>query len=337
MAGATHLALGVGFALCFGFAALLAAAEASLVRVRRPQVTVAGPTRGTRQLLALLGDLPVALNTILLLALLCQVGAASIAGYWAQRIFGDLAVSASSIAVTALLFVYAEALPKTRAVSAPVKYALRLAPFVSVLTRLLHRPVRVIVGFAEMQSPGPATFSTIMTEPELRASAEEAAEAGEIEPGDAGLIERSFLFGDTTAAAVMVPRHRIVSLPRDCTAVTGLSVSIDTGHRRLPVTAGGLDDIVGHVRLRDLSSLSRSAPSASVAAVTSDSLRCPGDEPIASVLKRMQSSGRWLAIVEDDSGRTEGLLTIEDVVAELVGEISDDAPTALGPSRSRSR
>jgi len=329
VSAASHIAFVLAFLTCFGFAMLLAAAEVSLVRVRRAQVGIEVPSgsRRSRQLLTLLDELPVALNTVLLLALLCQVGAATIAGYWAQRTFGDLAVSVSSIVVTVLLFIYAEAVPKTLAVSAPVRYAVRLSPMVAVLVRLLRHPVQAMVRFADIQSPATASFSTVLSEPELLASAEEAARAGEIDHDDAGLIERSFRFGDAAVSAIMVPADRIVALHGQVDTTAALAIAIGAGHRRLPVTGSSLDEVLGHVRLRDLVAASQENPRTSVASICAEMLRCPPDEPVAELLRAMQSAGVWIALVVDD-GRTRGLVTIEDIVAELVGEIADDAPPA---------
>ncbi len=325
--GTTHIALGVAFAACFCLAALLAVAEVSMVRVRRAQITVEAPPGPRRaQLLAILDDLPVALNAVLLLALLCQVGAATIAGYWSQRTFGDVAVSVSSVVLTLLLFVYAEAVPKTIAVSSPARAALRLSPFVAGLTRVLGRPVQFIVRFADLQSPSAASFSTVLSEPELRASAEEAAEAGEIDDDDVDRIERSFAFGDAAVSAIMVPVDRIISVPASCTVADALTTAIDVGHRRLPVVGASIDDVIGHVRLRDLAAMSRSRPQDTVAAIAAPIIRCRPHQLIATLLERMQSTGTWLALVEGVDSRTAGLVTIEDIVEELVGEIADDVP-----------
>ncbi len=98
------------------------------------------------------------------------------------------------------------------------------------------------------------------------------------------------------------------------------------GHRRLPITTGGVDHIIGVAQLRDMAAAVTSTPSAPVATLSSPALRADPSLAIPHLLQLMQSSRVWIAIVVDDRGQTVGLATIEDLVAELVGEIADDDP-----------
>lgn len=338
MSPTAHTLLAAGFLICFGTAAMLAAVEVSLVRVRRVQVIAEAEDRPLRrrQLLALIDELAITLNAVLLLALLCQVGAATIAGYWAQRVFGDPAVSVSSVVVTLLLFVYAEAIPKTAAVASPLSVALRFAPLVRVLARLLRWPVRGVARFADLQAPGATTISTALSERELLASAAEAAREGHIDEKDASLIERSLAFGDTTASSIMVAREAIVSVPATASVADALGTALVAGHRRLVVIGADLDQIEGMVRLRDLAAVAQSDPSASVSTLATETLECSPLEPIGSLLTAMQAATRPIAIVRARDGGTAGMVTIEDIVEELVGEISAD-PQASSPTPWSSR
>ncbi|MDH3680982.1 MAG: CNNM domain-containing protein [Acidimicrobiia bacterium] len=312
--------------LCFLGAATLSVAEVSIIRVRRSEVLVdAGERRSSsRDLLELLDDLPVVLNSILLLVLLFQVCTATIGGFLAGRWFGGIGVTVATFAVTAVLFLYAEAVPKTVAVRSPKRMALRLTPLLKAVVRVLRPFVAVLVRLADLQSPGSTVSLGALTEEEIRALARESAAAGEIAEHDVVLVDRSFEFNDRSVGEVMVPRGGVRAVQARETVGTALTRAFQLGHRRLPVYRRDLDDIVGIVRLRDLAAIARDAPGTPAEAVATEALRCRADDPISELLTKMQRAGSWLAIVTDGSDRTVGLATVEDLVAELVGEIADE-------------
>jgi CBS domain containing-hemolysin-like protein len=316
----------VALAFCFVGAATLAAVEVSIIRVRRSEILVDARNgdKRSQRLLRLLDRLPIVLNTVLLLVLLLQVAAATIGGFLAGRWFGGVGVTVMTVLMTAVLFVYAEAIPKTRAVRAPQQTALRSTHVLEVLSRLLRPVVAGLVRLADFHvGTGEPTFGPL-TEKEIRALANEAAEAGEIAEDDAELVERSFEFNDRRVCEVMVPRNGIVAVAADDKVLDALSVAISAGHRRLPVHMNGLDDVVGVIRLRDLAAIAPTEPGALTSTAMSAVLRSHMNDPISGLLRRMQSSRQWLAVVVDDDERTMGLATIEDIVSELVGEIADD-------------
>lgn len=314
----------VGFVGCFIGAAGLSAAEVSIVRLRRSEVLVEverGEAR-SRRLLELIDDLPVVLNTILLLVLLLQVAAATISGFLAGRWFGGAGVTVSTIVTTTVLFVYAEAIPKTRAVAAPRRTALRSTSTIYTLARLFRPVVGALIRLAGLQSGAEITTIGVLTEAEIRALAKESAQAGEIAERDADLVNRSFTFNDRLVVDVMVPANEIVAMNASGSVTEALGRAISAGHQRLPVYRDSLDDIVGVVRLRDLAAQARKNPTPSTSAVMRTILRCRDNDPISDLLRRMQAEGSWMAVVCDEGG-TLGLVTIEDIVAELVGEIAE--------------
>jgi CBS domain containing-hemolysin-like protein len=328
-----------GLVTCIAVAAGLAVAEVSLLRVRRTQIV---PTRGddprADRLLALLDDLPAVLNVVLLSVLLVQVGAAAIAAVLAERWFGGGAVPVMSLMLTLLLFVGAESVPKTRAVQDPPRNALRVATGLRLLVALLRRPVVLLLRLFTPEREGVERHD-VVSEAELRLLARRSAAVGVIEPGDVTLMERSFRFGDLQVRHVMVPRDRIRYVDETETAANGFERALAYGHRRMPVVRGDLDHVVGVVRLRDLAAANgrtaaddpADAGSAghSAGSLMAPPLHCSPCDPLAKVLRVMQSTGQWLAVavVADEEGavpRTVGLVTIEDIVAELVGEIADE-------------
>lgn len=323
-----ELALGAALLSCLAATAVLAVAEVAIVRVRRSEVTARASEGDIRaaSVLKLLDELPIVLNSILFSVLLLQVSAATIGTFLAARWFGGVGVTLASLALTVVLFIYAEAIPKTMAVRSPYAMSVRVAPMLSVLSSVTRPLVRVLVALADLQSPGRGTILSAFTEQEIMTVAREAAQAGEIEQRDAELVARSFRFNDRAVMDVMVDRSRIAAVSGQETALRAMTKAISAGHRRLPVVNEGLDHVAGVVRLRDLAAHSHSRPQTLVKELASPLLFCAPEERIAALLTRMQHTKRPLAIVTASDGRTLGLVTIEDLVAELVGEISDADP-----------
>ncbi|MEN8233915.1 MAG: hemolysin family protein [Actinomycetota bacterium] len=308
-------------------AVVLGAAEAALLRVQRVRVEVKaadGDHRSVR-LLHLLDNLPLVLNTVLLAVLLVQIGAATVTGVFTGRHFGNLGVTVASIALTIVLFVYAEAIPKTYAVHHPAAVARATAPLVSALAWLFRPLVAVLVAFADMQAPGKGVAGQVgVTEDELRMLATQAATQGAIDENDRTLMERAFELGDRTVDEILTPRIDLIAVRSDASVSEALDVAIRSGHRRLPVYEDDLDHIRGVVRLQDLAATVTESPDAPVAIVASRELVVPETKRVVDLLAEMQSSGIHLAVAVDEHGGTAGIVTIEDVAAELVGRISDE-------------
>lgn len=304
----------------------LALVEASLLHVRRSAVVVDAQTgdRRSERLLGLVDDLPRVMNAVLLAVLLCQVTAATIAGVLARRWVGSAGVTVATLVVTIVLFVYGEAIPKTLAIRQPLRIARRLSGPIRSLTGILRPAVSALVWVADVQSPRTET-DTSVGEKELRHLAREAASAGRIEASDAELVERSFAFGDLCVEQIMVARADVVAVSADTPVEEALRAAIAAGHRRLPVFEGGLENIVGFTRLRDLADAGSEDSAGIVAERIRPALSVRSTMLVIDVLRAMQSSTRHLAVVLDDADETEGILTIEDAVRELVGTIEHDA------------
>jgi CBS domain containing-hemolysin-like protein len=306
---------------------VLGASEAALLRVQRVRVEVAAAEgdRRSSQLLHLLDDLPQVLNTVLLVVLLVQIGAATVVGMLSGRHVGNLGVTIASVALTVVLFVYAEAIPKTYAVRHPYRVARATQPILSALTWVLRPVVSVLVWFADLQAPGSGiAATTTITEEELRRLASHAAVEGSIEESDRELMERAFEMGDRTVEEILTPRTEMVAVDAETTVAEALDVAVHSGHRRLPVYQGDLDHIRGVVRLRDLAAAITNAPDAAVTTVATRELVVPETKRVIELLSEMQSAGVYLALAIDEHGGTAGIVTVEDVVAELVGRVSDE-------------
>ncbi len=324
---ASDLTLAILLVALIVSAVVLGAAETSLLRVRQVRVELLAEegNRRARRLVALLHDLPRVLNSVLLAVLLVQIGAATVAGVLAQQWFGNLGVTIGSVVLTAVLFVYGEAIPKTYAVRYPLPTALMLAWPVWALATMLRPLVSILVTIADLQAPGTGIASPVaVSEAELRALAAEAEEAGEIERTDRELIERAFRLGDRHVGEIIVPRTDIVGVPAEAGVAEALEIAISSGHRRLPVYAGSLDEIVGVVRLRDLAGAVAAGAPATVRDMAGEVLVAPESKRVVDLLGEMQAQALHLAVVVDEHGGTAGMVTIEDVVEQLVGDVADE-------------
>jgi len=320
------------FVFLFLIAVVLAAAETALVRVSRVRIAAVAEEGGrrARRTLKLLDDLPLVLNTILLVVLLVQIGAATVTGILAGRWFGGVGVTISSFVLTFFLFVYSEAIPKTYAYRAASSVVMTLAYPIGWLTTLLRPIVTVLVKFADLHAPGRGIATTpTVTERELRSLAAAAATEGEITDADLTLIEGAFRLGDRVAEEVMVPRVDMVAVPASAQAHEALEIALGSGHRRLPVYDGSIDNIIGVVRQRDLVV----GPDRPVGEIAYPPLLVAERKRVLELLGEMQSGGTHVAIVIDEHGGTSGMVTIEDIVEELFGVVSEEKTVVAPPAR----
>jgi len=311
----------------FILAVVLAAAEMALARVSDLRVRTMAEEghRRAKRLGVLLDTLPHVINAILLAVLLVQIGAATITGLLAERWFSNLGIVIASVALTIVLFVYTEAIPKTYAFRHPTRVALALTYPVAFLEFLLRPVVGGLVWFADLHAPGKGvSMAPTITERELLSLAADAEQEGEITPLDRHLIERAFRLGDRTAEEVMVPRTDIVAVPVDSSIDDAVALAVGAGHRRLIVYQGDLDRITGVVYLRDLVRAAGVTPPETVKALTRPALVVSEWKRVVELLRDMQAQGTHLAVVIDEFGGTAGIVTIEDIAEELLGVVADE-------------
>jgi CBS domain containing-hemolysin-like protein len=171
------------------------------------------------------------------------------------------------------------------------------------------------------------------SEPSLRDQIEEAIEeaedsspvAGDLSPPERQMLRNLLNFGDQTAGEIAVTRGDIVAVPADISFDELVQAFADAGHSRLPVYGESLDDVVGMVHIKDVFMANVDASrDRSLSALMRDPLFVPESMGVIELLARMRSQRMHLAIVVDEFGGTEGLVTIEDVVEEIVGDIEDE-------------
>ena len=310
--------------------AMLAMAETSLVRMSRAKAKSLADDgrRGAKVLMRLSEDPQGFLNPVLLLVLICQLVVATLVGILAVRWFGAWGVAAATFFEIVVIFVFAEAVPKNWAVHHPERAALFSAPIVSAVVNFW--PVRLIsgglIGLANlfMGDQGDGTGGAV-TESELLAMADVAVEGDVIETEERALIHSIIEFGDTVVREVMVPRTDMVTIGTDGTVDEALDVALEAGYSRMPAVDQQIDDVVGVAytkdMIREVRAGKRDEP---VGAHLRDAHFVPETKRVADLMREMQSDKYHMAVVVNEYGGTAGLVTLEDLIEELVGEIVDE-------------
>jgi putative hemolysin len=322
--------------LLLGFlaaSALLAGAEAAYFSLSRhgaarleDQEAAGGPPLG--RLLEKPHDL---LITILVGITLVNIAASALATSAATELFGPRAVGIVIPAMIFLLVVFGEVLPMTLAVDSPRRFG-RIAAWPVLALAYVLTPVRAVLGaFTALISRAVAredTPQTAITEAELRTLVEVGHREGVVERGEREMIHGVFELGDTTVWDIMTPRTDIFGVDVRIPAERLLAELRQHLHHRVPVYDGSLDVIVGILLTRDLLPYYRGLPS------NFDLRRhllppyfVPQTKRADALLREFQAKKLRMAIVVDEYGGTAGLVTLEDILEEVVGEIRDEFET----------
>ena len=329
MSGADWAAV-FAVAVLVAAAAFLAAAETSLTHLPRARVLALAEEerRGATALLRLLERRERVINPVLLLVLVCHLVAATLVGLLAQQFLGPFGTLVAVVIEVVVIFVVAEAAPKTYALQHPEQTALFVAPLVSVLAASLpvRAVTRMLIGATNVLLPGKGRpAGPAASEEELLALADVAVEAGEIQSEERALIRSIIDFGDTVAREVMVPRPDMVTMQADATVAQAMELAITNGYSRIPTYGEGIDDVVGVVYAKDLMRAMREGiGDGPVRPLLRPAEFVPETKFVAELLREMQAKQTHMAIVVDEYGGTAGLVTLEDLIEELVGEIVDE-------------
>jgi CBS domain containing-hemolysin-like protein len=331
MAAGAQVALVAVVAVLLLGSGALAAAETSLVRTSKVKARSLADDqrRGSSSLVRLVEHPQRFLNPLLLLVLICQLVSATLIGLLADQWFGVWGVLAGTAFEVVVIFVFFEAVPKNWAVHHPERAALSSAPLVDWLTRfpLVRALSSVLIGFANLVigKRGDAVETTAVTESELLAMADVARDEDVIDAEEREFIHSVIDFGDTVVREAMVPRPDMEAIEATMTVSGALVEALEAGFSRLPVYAESVDDVCGIAYTKDLMKLERAGQGAEL--VGGHMRRAhfvPETKQVAAMLREMQESKFHLAIVVDEYGGTAGLITLEDVLEELVGEIVDE-------------
>jgi CBS domain containing-hemolysin-like protein len=310
------------------FGSVLAMAEAALTRMTRVRAMALEEEgrRNAQRLVAIETDPPSYLNAIYLWVMLAQNGSAVLVAILAEHYLGRVWITIASVLFTLAYFVAVEAMSKTYAILHSDRVALALAPVVTFLARLLRIPTRLLIGIANALLPGKGLRAgPFISEEEIRQMAEASSEEGAIEEEEKELIHSIFEFGDTIVREVMTPKPDIIGVEGEESLDQVLHLVIKHGYSRIPVYKENLDEIVGIVYAKDvLRQIHSGRERASLKDLARKAYYVPESKRVAELLKEMQQEKVHVAIVVDEYGAVAGLVTLEDLLEEIVGEIADE-------------
>jgi CBS domain containing-hemolysin-like protein len=310
-----------------------ASAEATLARlsaVGAEQLIGAGADRpASKRLRAIFADLPRYLNILLLLRVLCETSATVLVVAAFVHWFGDgwkgFLIALAVMVVVGYLVVGISPVPLGR--RGAERVALGAATVLYPLGVLLGPVPRLLVAAGGVVTRGRGTASPLAGKSELRGLVDFLEQRSVIEPGEREMVRSVFELGDTIVREVMVPRTEMVFVDRDKSVDQTLSLHLRSGFSRIPVEGENEDDVVGIAYLKDIVAWSHEHPDAGatpVSEVMRPATYVPDSKPIDELLRQMQSQQIHVAIVIDEYGGTAGLVTIEDILEEIVGEITDE-------------
>jgi CBS domain containing-hemolysin-like protein len=315
-------------------AGVFSAADAALTTYSRARADeLVGEGRpGAKRLVALLDDRARYLNTAILLRLLCETGAAVLVTLVVLRWYDGSRWPTILTSVGVMLvvsFVVVGVAPRTTGRQHADRVAPVAAAILTVATRVLGPIPQLLILFGNAITPGRGFRSgPFSTETELRELVDYAEASALIESGERAMIHSVFEFGDTIAREVMVPRGDVVYIERHKNLRQTLSLFLRSGFSRVPVIEDNLDDIVGFAYLKDVVRRDFEAPDVEltqrVGEVMRPALFVPESKPVDALLSEMQATRQHIAVVVDEYGGTAGLITIEDLLEEIVGEITDE-------------
>jgi CBS domain containing-hemolysin-like protein len=310
-------------------------AEAALALV---SATGAAERAGDKhgKLAAVAADLPRYMSVLLLLRVFCEVFAAVLVTAAFVSWLGNdwRAVLAALAVVIGLRYLLTGVRPQTGRVGPRTeRTAQRAAAFLFPLTRALGPLPRLLVACGNALPPTrrartPADEEGPVDRAELRGLVDYLERRNGIEPGERDMVRSVFELGDTIVREVMVPRTDMVFIEADKTVEQALSLALRSGFSRIPVVGENEDDVVGIAYLKDIVAWSHEHPGAEatekVATVMRPASYVPDSKPVDELLRQMQAQRNHVAIVIDEYGGTAGLVTIEDILEEIVGEITDE-------------
>ncbi len=325
---ATNVIYLVVLGLCVGASGFFSGSETALVGIPKERVHQLADSRRGRRLEALVAEPERMLSTLLIANNFVNILGASVATILFISLIGESwGPWTATLVVTAVVLLFGEITPKTLATRHPVTFSLYVAPTIWRLSLVLRPIARVFEAAARLlfrilrirDAEGPK-----ITEEDIRAMAVLGEREGEIDAAEREIIHSLFHLADRPVRDVMTPRVDVVTLSHPL-AMSDVRLAIAaTGHSRLPVIREDLDDLVGVLFVKDVLPLPDDASSDEIHTMLREPFYVPESKPVLSLLQEMRQRRYAFAVVTDEHGGVEGVVTIKDLVSELVGELQDE-------------
>ncbi len=318
--------LGVS-ALASGF---FSGSETALIAIRRERVhQLARSSKRGRRVEQLVSDPDRLLSTLLVANNLVNILGAALATTLFIELVGETwGPWVSTLVVTAVILVVGEITPKSLAARHPEEFSLAVAPTIWRLSGVLGPVGRFFIaitrGLFRLFGVAPVSPTGDVTEEDIRALSELGLAAGGIESAEHEILDALFTLADRPVREVMTPRVDMTTLQEPLQLAAVRAAVAATGHSRYPVSAGDLDDLRGVLYVKDLLQLPEDPTPERIESLLRTPMFVPESAPILRVLQDMRDRRSAFAVVLDEHGGVEGIVTIKDLVAELVGELQDE-------------
>ncbi|RSS44688.1 hemolysin family protein [Streptomyces sp. WAC08241] len=318
---------------------LAACAEAGLARISsfRAAEAVRSGRRGAEKLARVASDTTRYLNVALLVRVACEMAAAALVTYACLEAFPET-WEALLVAIAVMVLVSYVAVgvsPRTIGRQHPLNTATAAAYVLVPLARIMGPIPQLLILIGNALTPGKGfRKGPFASEAELRALVDLAEQESLIEDDERRMVHSVFELGDTLVREVMVPRTDLICIERYKTVRQALTLALRSGFSRIPVTGENEDDIVGIVYLKDLARrthVNRESESDLVSTAMRPAAFVPDTKNAGDLLREMQQERNHVAVVVDEYGGTAGIVTIEDILEEIVGEITDEYDRELPP------
>ena len=315
----------IGLIVVGGLLAGMETAYSSCNKIRMKHNAENGDVKSQR-VLKIIDQSDKSISTILILLNIIHIAAASIATVIAVRYLGEIGSLVSTIVLTIIIFTFSEVIPKSIAKDNADAYARTFAPLLKFLIVILT-PVSYVlsaVGRLVRKLMGNAPKEPTMTEEELQSMIETIEEEGVIEADKSELIQSAIDFLDTTAADILTPRVDIMAVDIDWSKEKIDSIVIKEKFSRLPVYENTIDNIIGVLHTRKYLKGILNNTAVDVASVMDEPIFVHQSLLVNTLFEMMSARRVHMVIVTDDYGGTAGLITMEDIMEELVGDIYDE-------------
>lgn len=310
-----------------GFFSAAETAFSSVNKIRIRNYVNAGDKRAVK-VLKIIDDYDKSLSTILIGNNIVNIASASIGTIIFTKMFGESGVGIATFVMTIILLIFGEIIPKTFAKENSEKFSLLIASILSLMITLLSPISIMFVGLKNVISKNSSKNKVnqpSVTEQELKYIIEEIQVEGVLEKQEGKLVQSALDFDEITVSQVLTPRVDIVAIDVNSAIEEIKDIFITERYSRIPVFEKNIDNIVGVLHEKDFFKSYIENDKIILSKLIQKTIYIPPKKKISEVLKELQKQKLHMAVVSDEYGGTKGIVTLEDILEELVGEIWDEA------------
>ncbi len=315
------------FIICVLLSAFFSSSEVALISMTRAKArTLVNEGKPGSKAVAKLKESPEhLLITILIGNNIVNIAAASIATAVAIQLFGDIGIGIATGFVVIVLLIFGEIGPKIFAARASESFALRVAPMILILSRIFTPIIWLVERVSPKFGIGKETVEPAVTEEEIKEWIDVGKEDGTIEQGEQDMLYSVLEFADTTAREIMTPRVDVILMEDTVSFEEAIRIFNETGFSRIPVYHDLIDNITGILNVKDVfSAMVSHRKDSTIKEVMYDPMFVPETKKIDDLLKELQVHRVQMAIVIDEYSSFVGIVTVEDILEEIVGDILDE-------------